>query len=121
MRVNRGKEEERFLLSHNSHVVTAVQVRRSLGMQPTMQAHSAPADYVSGAVINLYCSADGASLIYIAVLVPWLTPVSVPANIRQMGLNTLPGLRYCQPQGFYQCFNSLATSPLNYYNQIPVG
>ncbi|KAK2890098.1 hypothetical protein Q8A73_018398 [Channa argus] len=51
--------------------------------------------------------------------VPWLMPVSVPANIRQRGLYTEPGLCYGQPQRFYQRFNSLATSTFGYYHWIP--
>lgn len=82
------EEEERVLLSHNSHVATATQVRHCLGMQPVMQAHSAPADCGSRDVIDLCCSANRASLIYIAALAPWLMPVSVPANIRQRALYT---------------------------------
>lgn len=87
-----------------------------------MQAHSAPADYVSKAVIDLYGSANRASLIYIAALVPWLMPESSPANIpRQRGVDIVPGFCYSQPQGFYQRFNNLATSTPSYYHWIPVG
>lgn len=115
------KVEETVLLSHNSHVATAAQVRHCLGMQPMMQAHSAPADCGSRDLIDLCCSANRASLIYIAALVPWLMPAPVPANIRQRALYTEPEPCYSQPQGFYQLFNSLATSPPSYYHWIPVG
>lgn len=50
------KEEERAPLSHNSHAAAAVQVRHCLGMQPTMQAHSDPADCGSTDVTDLCCT-----------------------------------------------------------------
>lgn len=68
VRVNRKEEEERVVLCHNSHVATTVQVRHCLGMQPTMQAHSAPADCGGRDVIDLSCSANRPSLIYMAAL-----------------------------------------------------
>lgn len=90
---------ERVLLSPDSHVDTPVQVRHCLGMQPTMQAHSAPADCVSRDVSDLWHSANRPSLIYMALLA--LRPTPVPANIRQRAPRAEPEPRCSQPQGFF--------------------
>ena len=113
-------KRERPAKPPDSHVDTPVQVRRCLGMQPTMQAHSAPADCVSRDVSDLWHSANRPSLIYIALLAPRPTPV--PANIRQRAPRAEPAPPL-QPTSriFYQRFNSLATSPPSYYHWSPVG